>query len=122
MVLSKEEIVFAAREFYKERKFVPRIKDAKHLPFSRNMINTVFGTWSNMLRYADLPLNRNPPRLVECQNCKIKFIRQVKEIKKSKFQFCQSACNAQYYTTGRKHTEETKKKISDTLKSHYIFR
>lgn len=120
--MSKEEMVFEVRKFYEENKYSPRIIDLKKLPFSKKMAINLFETWSNMLRYADLPLNRNPPRLIECANCLNKFIRQLKEVKKSTNSFCSRACSAQYNTTGRKHSTETKAKISNTLKSHYIFR
>jgi len=116
-----EEISFHVSEYYKNNKRAPRIKDIRELPFSRDRVKLLFGTWNNMLRYADVPLNRAPPKLLECFKCKKRFMRQVKEIRKSKHQFCGSQCNASYYTTGRKVTQETKDKISATLKAHRIF-
>lgn len=119
--ISKQEIAFAVREFYDKTNKPPRILDVKQLPFSKLRVIRLFGTWSDMLRYCELPLNRNPPRLVVCGTCDKKFIKQVKEIRKCVNHFCSSACNAIFYSTGRPHTEETKRKISASLKAHRIF-
>ena len=119
--LSKEEIIVAVGEYYIINSRSPKLKDLPYLPFSKKRIVDIFGTWNKMLTCAMLPLNRNSPIIVECQNCGKQFKKQVKEIKKARRDFCGSACNAQYYTTGRKHTPETKAKISASLKAHRIF-
>lgn len=119
--ISKQEMAFYVKEFYDKHNKPPRILDVTKLPFSKLRVVKIFGTWSDMLRYAQIPLNRNPPVLVKCATCDIRFERQVKEIKKSVNHFCSSACNAIFYTTGRPHKEETKRKISESLKAHRIF-
>lgn len=121
MPMSKDEMVFHVREFYEVHSISPKLKDLPILPFSKRSVVLHFGKWNDMLRYADVPLNRNPPRLVKCPKCGEKFLRQIKELRKSTKSFCSSACNAAYYTIGRKHTQETKDKISATLKAHRIF-
>ncbi len=118
---TREEIIYAVRQYYEKNKVSPKIKDINDLPFSRKSVQVYFKTWNNMLRHADIPLNRNPPRLLECAACLTMFTRQVKEIKKVKISFCSRACNAMYYTLGRKHTQETKDKISASLKAHRVF-
>jgi hypothetical protein len=119
--ISKQEIAFYVREFYDRNNKPPRIMDVCSLPFSKLRVVKLFGTWSDMLRYCQLPLNRNPPRLMECATCSKKFEKQLKEIRKCVNHFCSSACNAIFYSTGRPHTEETKRKISESLKAHRIF-
>lgn len=122
MPLSKEEIIVVVNNYYKTNSRSPRLKDIPKLPFSKKHAVTLFGTWNKMLLSAKVPLNRYPALTVECANCKKKYIKQVKEIRKSIRDFCGSACNAQFYTTGRKHTAETKAKISASLKAHRIFK
>lgn len=122
MQLSKEEIIVAVVEYYIINTRSPKLKDLPSLPFSKKRVVEVFGTWNKMLLCAKLPLNRYPAVIVKCQNCGKKFKKQVKEIRKALRDFCGSACNAQFYTTGRKHTNETKAKISASLKAHRIFR
>ena len=117
---TKEEISFHANEFYKQHRRSPRLKDISNLPFSKLTVVRTFGTWNNMLRYANLPLNRYPPQILRCENCKKMFRKQMKEIRKSLKHFCGNACGAQYYTTGRKHSEATKSKISASLRAHRI--
>lgn len=119
--LSKREITKLVSDFYKLTGKSPCLKNLAHLPFSKNRVIKLFGTWNNMLEICNLPLNRNKISEISCFLCKKKVARQVKEIKKSKRSFCSSECNAKYYTTGRKHSEETKRKISESLKAHRIF-
>lgn len=122
MTMTKEEIVYNVRKFYERNQASPKIKDLPILPFSKKAVVLHFGKWNDMLQYSDVPLNRSPPRLVKCPKCETKFFRQVKELRKSTLSFCSSACNASYYTHGRKHTIATKTKISESLKAHRIFR
>ena len=99
----------------------PRLKDLPQLTFSKIRVMLLFNTWNDMLRYSEIPLNRSPPRIVVCATCDKKFEKQMKEIRKCVNHFCSSACNAIFYTTGRPHREETKRKISESLKAHRIF-
>jgi hypothetical protein len=119
--LSKREITKLVVNFHKLTGKSPCLKHVDHLPFSKNRVVKLFGTWNNMLEIAGLKLNRYKISEIICFLCKKKVARQVKEIKKSKRSFCSSECNASYYTTGRKHSEETKRKISESLKAHRIF-
>ena len=119
--LSKEDITKAANAYYRLFNQSPKLKDIPRLPFSKKRVVELFGTWNKMLICANVPLNRYPPTIVGCHNCGKKFKKQMKEIKKAHRDFCTSACNAQFYTTGRKHTAETKAKISASLKAHRIF-
>lgn len=119
--LTKEEIIYTVRQFYDTNNRAPLLKEVKNLPFSKKRVVSLFGTWNHMLLYAGVPLNRNPPRIVHCALCDEKFMKQVKEIKKCVNHFCSSTCNARFYMTGRIHSEETKQKISESLKAHRIF-
>jgi hypothetical protein len=119
--LSKREITKLVVNFYKLTGKSPCLKHLAHLPFSKNRVMKLFGTWNNMLKISGLKLNRNKISEITCFLCKKKVARQVKEIRKSKRSFCSSECSASYYTTGRKHSEETKRKISESLKAHRIF-
>lgn len=120
--MTRREITKIIVQYYKLTGISPCIKHAVHLPFSKKRAMTLFGTWNNMLEVAGVPLNRNKIKKMKCPVCKVEFERQVKEIRKSKKSFCSSACSAHFNTKGRKHSEETKKKISEALKAHKIFK
>lgn len=121
-VLTKREITQIVCDFHKITGETPKLKHIPHLPFSKNRVVKLFGTWNNMLEVSGLMKNRNKPLNLKCKLCKQEFIREFKELKKGyKNYFCSSACNASYNSTGRKHSEETKKKISESLKAHRIF-
>ena len=121
MPITKDEIAASVKMFYKANNQSPRLKDVPNLPFSKQRAVALFGTWNKMLLYSNVPLNRHPPVIVKCAKCGKKYKKQIKEIKKSIRDFCSSACNASFYTAGRKHTMETKAKISASLKAHRIF-
>ncbi len=118
---SKREMTKLVYNFYKLTGVSPGWKHLPALPFSKKRVIDLFGSWSNLLSTAGVPLNRYKVSEISCYLCKKKVERQVKEIRKAKRHFCSSACSASYYTKGRKHSEETKKKISETLKAHRIF-
>jgi hypothetical protein len=121
MTLSRRDIIEIARAFYYTNNISPKLKDIASLPFSKKRVIELFQTWNNMLQSAKLPLNRYKRKEINCDNCRKKFTKQIKEMRKSLRHFCGNACNAQFYTTGRKHSEETKAKISASLKAHRIF-
>lgn len=114
-------IIHYFKKYYLEFSKSPTCNNTDYFPFNKKFVYNHFQTWSNALKEAKLPLNRNKSKLLNCAKCKIEFEKQHKEIKKSKKHFCGNACSASYYTAGRKHSEETKKKISESLKAHKIF-
>jgi hypothetical protein len=118
---TKNDIILYSQRYFAKHLVSPKIKDVGKFPFSKNRVNALFDTWNNMLLCANLPLNVNPARKISCTNCKKEFAKQVKEIRKSANHFCSASCNATFYNTGRKHSEATKQKISESLKSHRIF-
>ncbi len=120
--LTKREITQVVCDFHKLTGETPKLRHLPHLPFSKNRVVKLFGTWNNMLDISGLTKNRNKPITMKCKLCKKEFTREFKEMKRGyKNTFCGSACNATYNSTGRKHSEETKKKISESLKAHRIF-
>lgn len=121
MKLTKQEIADFTRAYYQLNGVSPKLKDVPKLPFSKKQVISLFGKWNTMLMFARVPLNRHPTQSLVCPQCGDQFVRQVKEIRKTLKQFCGSACSAKFYTTGRKHSEETKAKISASLKAHRIF-
>ncbi len=118
---SKRDMTKLVYNFYILTGTPPGWKHLPHLPFSKKRVIDLFGSWTNLLTTAGVPLNRYKMSEITCFLCKKKVAREVKEIRKAKKSFCGSACSASFYTKGRKHSEETKKKISETLKAHRIF-
>ncbi len=121
MPISKNEIINIVHIFYRTNERSPKQKDLINLGFTKQRVKKLFGSWNSMLFAAHLPLNKRPPLNVICDNCGSDFKKRVKDLKKTMRDFCSRSCNAQYYTTGRKHTQETKEKISASLKAHRIF-
>lgn len=121
MAISKDEIIVYVKAYYRLNDQSPRLKDLPLLPFSKKRVVKLFGSWNRMLLNARLPLNRYPPCIIQCTNCKCDVVRQVKELRKTRSTFCSSACNAIYHNTGRNHSEETKSKISASLRAHRLF-
>jgi len=119
--LSKRQMTKLVYNFYILTGTPPGWKHLPHLPFSKKRVIDLFGGWTELLTISGVPLNRYKMSEITCYLCKKKVAREVKEIRKAKKSFCSSACSASYYTKGRKHTEETKRKISETLKAHRIF-
>lgn len=121
MTLDKIQIIKQLKKYYKKYNKSPISTNLTKFTFTRRQVVYMFGSWNKALLAAKIPLNRNKPKLVQCYLCNKVLLRQVKDLKKSDKCFCSSACSASYYTTGRKHTEETKLKISNSLKAHKIF-
>lgn len=121
---SKEEIINEVKSFYEKYNKSPRICDVRTLTFSKQQVKLIFGTWNKMLELAELPLNRNKAVNLKCSNCNKDIVRQVKEIKKVNKSFCTYKCNQHFYRSAGlyKHSNETKHKISESLKAHRIFK
>ena len=121
---SKDEIINEVKSFYQTHQKSPRICDVKILTFSKQQVKLIFGTWNKMLELSELPLNRNKAVSLKCSNCNKDIVRQVKEIKKVNKSFCTYKCNQQFYRSAGmyNHSNETKNKISKSLKLHRIFK
>jgi len=101
---TKEEIIKDLKRFYKEYKQIPTTVNYKGICHS-STISRYFTTWNKALEAAKIPIlkkTRETPKLVACKNCNIEFYKQVKEILKSKYNFCSSSCNATYYNKHKK--------------------
>lgn len=119
---TRDKIIEDLKGFYKKNKKSPTMADMSvEFEFNKNDIKRIFGKWSLALKASDLPLNRNKAIFAKCTKCDKEFVREYKEVLKSKNLFCSYACNGSYNTKGRKHTEETKAKISESLKKKRIF-
>lgn len=118
---TKEQIISDLKSYYKKNKKSPTSTKLEEFTFNKNDVKRLFGKWSLALKASNLPLNRNKAISSACTLCGKEFVREYKEVLKSKNLFCSYACNGSYNTTGRKHTEETKAKISESLKKKRIF-
>lgn len=119
--MTPQSILETVYDYFLKTGKPPRAKDAALMNFTKYEVKKHFKTWSNMLTIACVPLNRNKSETVSCEMCSDKFKRQVKELRKSNKHFCGQSCASTYYNLGKKHSTETKKKISESLKAHRIF-
>lgn len=99
--LTKEYIVDYLKNYYNLNKDIPKSTDSSH-PFCRKTVQNMFGSWNNALEIALIPKRRNLPKQVSCKRCNILFMKQIKEIKKSKNNFCSSKCSTIYNNEHRK--------------------
>jgi hypothetical protein len=99
--LTKEYIIQYLKKYYVAAKDIPKSKDNTH-PFCGKSVKNIFGSWNNALEASGIPIRMNPPREVNCKQCGLLFIKKVKEIKKSKNNFCCNSCAATYNNKNRK--------------------
>jgi hypothetical protein len=98
---TKEYIIKYLKEYYKINNKTPIARDKEH-PFSSRTVYNKFGSWSNALIDANIPLNVNKPKKVICKQCKKEFVKLSKEIKKSNNHFCSRNCSGTYTNQHRK--------------------
>lgn len=91
----KEDILHYFKNYYKIHTKSPVSKD-KSLPFSDKLVCKYYGSWSNALVEAGLPLNRNGKVIVSCTHCSKEYKKGHYEFKRFKNHFCSSSCCATY--------------------------
>ena len=115
---TKIEIIEYLQNFYNIKNEIPKLNDKTH-PFTKYKIVKLFDNWINALTESNIPLRMNSSQLVICKNCNIEFEKSNKEIKKTKNHFCSKSCSATFNNSKRTLSEETKQKISNTLKEKF---
>ena len=118
-IITKEFIITYLKDYYLKYEDVPKSRDKLH-PFSDGTVRNKFGSWANALTEANIPLRVNPSQILKCDKCDTEFRKLYKEIIKSKNHFCSRSCSASYTNTKRNVTEDTKKKIRDSIKQYNI--
>lgn len=68
--------------YYKERNKIHISTDKEH-PFSNKTVSNKFGSWSNALVKAAIPLNINKPQEVNCNQCHKLFTKMYNQITKT---------------------------------------
>jgi hypothetical protein len=117
--ITKEFIITYLKEYYLKYEDIPKSRDKSH-PFSDGTVRNKFGSWANALIEANIPLRVNPSQILKCDKCNTEFRKLYKEIIKSKNHFCSRSCSASYTNTKRSITEDTKQKISNSIKQYNI--
>lgn len=117
MNITKEYIIDYFKNYFKVHNKSPIIIDYLNdsHPFKYYHVRKLFNCWNNALLESGLPLNRSDSTMVECQQCKVLFVKQHKEVIKSYNDFCSHTCSATFNNKGRKMSEETKEKIRKKL-------
>lgn len=87
--------------------------------FKQGDITKNFKTFTNLLKEACVFIDRSP-QLVNCKTCDKEFKKEQKEIKRSKsgYHFCSYSCSAIYSNKDRIITQETRDKISTSIKKY----
>lgn len=87
--------------------------------FKQGDITKNFKTFTNLLKEAGIFIDRSA-QLVNCKICNKEFKKEQREIKKSKsgYHFCSHSCSANYANKNRIITQETRDKISTSMKMY----
>lgn len=115
--ITKEFIIETFRERYETTGEIPKARVVKY-PFSEKTVSNRFGSWTNALTAAGIPLRAYPPREVSCTTCGTLFMKLENQIKKSVNNFCSRSCSATHRNTNRVVSVETRAKTSETLKAN----
>jgi len=92
---NKDDILKYFKNYYKVHKRSPKSKDKTH-PFSDKLVSKYFGTWTDALLTAELPLYRYPKVSVSCTNCGKIYKKGHYETQRYKNNFCKQSCCATY--------------------------
>lgn len=117
---TKETIIEAILAFYQENGRAP-LSSKPEIVYTKRMVQTRFGSWNNALIEAGIPLNKQKSRTVNCITCNTIFKKDMCQMQKSLQNFCSSACAAINRNTGRPQSEETKRKISESLRARHTY-
>jgi hypothetical protein len=98
---TKGNIIKYLQEYYKDNNKIPISRDKEH-PFSYKTVSNKFGSWSNALIEANIPLKYNKSQEVKCNQCNKLFIKLFNQIKKSGNHFCSRSCSGTYTNINRK--------------------
>lgn len=99
--MNKEDIIKLLVSYYETNKKPPKRNEIRKI-ISKNNITKEFGTFTNALVSANIPLNNTPALLIKCKNCDILFKKEFKRILKSKNNFCTRSCSATYNNKARR--------------------
>lgn len=116
---TKELIIEAMQVFYATHGRAP-ISNKDEIPYTKRMVQTRFGNWNDALIVAGVPLNTHKAKHVNCIICGTLVVKMVCQLKRSLNNFCSSKCAAINRNTGRAQSEETKRKISEALRSRVM--
>lgn len=119
ITITKEFIINYLQNYYTQHNDIPKSKDKNH-PFSDGTVKNRFGSWTNALIEANIPLRVNPSQIVNCKQCNIEFRKLHNQIQKSTNNFCSRSCSAIYNNINREMTDEMKLNISNGIKQYNI--
>jgi len=119
--MDKDEAQQFLLDYYNEHGELPKLRDLtlkNGFPFSRNTFTKWFGSKTKL--EETLGIKKSYYTDVQCEQCKKTFAKANRYIKPNINDFCTRSCRAIYHNNRRDPpSEETKKKISDTLRIYH---
>lgn len=114
--MKEEELLTHLQHFYNENKEMT----SKTYPYTY-YCKKLFGSWNNALEVAGIPITVGKSFITNCKNCNKEVKTNPSVLRKSKngSVFCGSKCAAIFNNTNRTHDEETKQKISHSVKKYH---
>lgn len=102
--ITKEDIIREFQEFYTTNGRSPKMSDQKQLSFSKGVVKRRIGGWTEALRQAGLPVNKDMTVYhVHCLYCEKPIERNFHSIQERGInQFCNLICSNTYH--GKKRT------------------
>lgn len=115
---TKNEIKQFLHSYYKRTGEIPKYTlRTVDLGISPTVVRTVFGTWNAALEYSNLRPRIKGRITTSCNNCFTPINIPLSVFNSFKHNFCSRSCAATFNNKFRTHTEQTKLKISKSLKS-----
>jgi len=108
--ITKAMVIIAIQQEYTETGEPPK---STTFIFSRNLVAKRFGSWNAALQAAGVPLRRNKPIIMNCQQCNASMSKSMSQVKRTHNHFCSHECSA-IYSNQRRY-------ISDAQRENHRF-
>lgn len=119
--MNKDVAIKTLQNYYSKNKITPNYNlSAKELGISPTIIRKLFGSWNYALCAAGIPITKHRNSSVQtfCKCCNTFFSVTYKLFHSKSNHYCSLSCAAKINNAKRTLTEESKRKISNSLKKN----